>query len=156
MVMTDAPPLKKVVPVHIDFPSNESSSIPKMRAARITDRPTVSDVVRPAVALGPAEEIRSMTLIEFRRLGQGAGDAARKLLEKFQHLQHESFTVWVEAVAGWRQSSVYLLYLETGRESLERGIPISQVIAERGRAGKPYLSEHEFSVLSDLNRQLQM
>lgn len=123
---------------------------------RMTDRPTVADVVRPQVALGPAEELRSMTLIEFRRLGQGAGDAARKLLDKFQHLQRESFAVWAQAVAGWRQSDVYQLYLTMGRESLETGQPISQIIADRGKNGQPYLSEHEFTVLSDLNRQLQL
>jgi len=123
---------------------------------RGTDRPTVADVVRPQVALGPAEELRSMTLIEFRRLGQGAGDAARKLLDKFQHLQRESFAVWAEAVAGWRQSSVYQLYLTMGRESLETGQPITQIIADRGKNGQPYLSEHEFTVVSDLNRQLQL
>lgn len=150
------PPVE--VPVEVEVPAPAPVAPPMMQAQRMADRPTVADVVRPAPAqaLGPAEELRSMSLIEFRRLGQGAGDAARRLLEKFAHLQHESFAVWAEAVAGWRQSDVYQLYLTIGRESLEKGMPISQIIAERGRLGQPYLSEHEFSVLADLNRQLQM
>ena len=122
----------------------------------MADRPTVADIVRPPMTLGPAEELRSLTLIEFRRMGQGAAEAAKKLLEKFQHLKRESFAVWSQALAGWRQSDVYQLYLAMGRESLERGAPISQIIAERGRTGLPYLSEHEFSILVDLNRQLQI
>ncbi len=136
--------------------SQTPSPSPLMQGARITDRPTMSDVVRPtAKTYGPGDEMRSMTLIEFRRLGQGAGDAARRLLDKFQHLQNESYTVWAEALKGWRESDIYQLYLSIGRESMERGVPIAQVIADLGRTGKPYLSEHEFTVLTDLNRQLQ-
>lgn len=156
MVMTTPPPLVRPEPVKFNLPPDRPTASPLMTGQRMTDRPTMADVVRPSVALGPAEELRSMTLIEFRRLGQGAGDAARRLLDKFQHLQKESFAVWAEAVAGWRQSDVYLLYMAIGRESLEKAQPISQIIAERGRAGQPYLSEHEFTVLADLNRQLQM
>lgn len=129
---------------------------PVIQRPRGTDRPTMADVVRPTVALGPAEEMRSMTLIEFRRLGQGATDAAKKILDTFAHLQRESFSVWADAVAGWRQSAVYQLYVDMGRESLEKGVPITQIIAERSKSGQPYVSEHEFGALSDLNRQLQM
>ncbi len=127
-----------------------------MTGARQMDRPTLTDVVRPiAKSYGPAEQMRSMTLIEFRRLGQGADESARHVIDTFKHLQHESFTVWVEAVAGWRQGDICQLYLAMGRESLERGVPIAQVISDRGRNGQPYLSEHEFTVVADLNRQLQ-
>lgn len=138
-------------------PPPQKSAEPMIQRSRGADRPTMTDVVRPASrSLGPAEEMRSMTLIEFRRLGQGAGEATQRLLEKFTHLQKESFAVWVEAVAGWRQSDVYQLYLMMGRESLEKAVPIAQVIAERTRLGQPYLSDHEFSYIADLNRHLQI
>ncbi|MEK7537606.1 MAG: hypothetical protein AAB619_01375, partial [Patescibacteria group bacterium] len=155
-------------PADIPSPATTPTTIPRpappparpaatvMTGARLTDRPTVADVVRPTLALGPGEEMRSLTLLEFRRLGQGATEVARKLLDKFQHFQRESFTVWVEAVAGWRQSDVFQLYVSMGRDSLELGQPISQIIADRGRRGQPYLSEHEFTVVADLNRQLQV
>ena len=129
---------------------------PTVLQQRTQDRPTVADVVRPYKALGPTEEMRSMTLLEFRRLGLGATDSARKILDSFNHLQRESYSVWAEAVAGWRQSAVFQLYLTMGQESLEVGTPISQVIADRGRRGLPYLSEHEFSVIADLSRRLQL
>ncbi len=152
----DLPVMAPLEQAPISKPITQAPSATVIQRPRGTDRPTVADVVRPQVALGPAEELRSMTLIEFRRLGQGAGDAARRLLDKFDHLQRESFTVWAEAVAGWRQSAIYELYLAMGRESMEKGLPISQIITERGRIGQPYLSEHEFIILSDLNRQLQL
>lgn len=151
-----APVAPAPAPVAAPSPSVTSSPNKMMTGARMTDRPTVADVVRPAMTLGPAEEMQSMTLIEFRRMGQGAGEASKKLVDKFQHLQKESYAVWAQALAGWRRSDVYQLYVTMGRESLERGVPVSQVIADRGRTGLPYLSEHEFTVLADLNRQLQI
>lgn len=128
---------------------------PAMQRPKSADRPTVADITVPVSTLGPAEEMRSYTLVQFRRLGQGAGDATKKVLEKLQHLQQESFSLWADAVAGWRQSEVYRLYLDMGRESLEENVTIDKVVQHRAAAGKPYLSEHEFNALADMNRRLQ-
>lgn len=96
-----------------------------------------------------------MTLMEFRRLGQGANESTKRLLEKFKQLQNESFTMWSEAINGWRQSEVYQLYLAMGRQSMEQAMGITEVIKQRSAANQLYLSEHEFGALADLNRQLQ-
>ena len=80
----------------------------------------------------------------------------QKILQKFTNLQHESFALWAEAVKGWRGGEVYSLYLSMGRESLEQGIAITQVIERRAAKQLPYLSEHEFNALADLNRKLQL
>jgi hypothetical protein len=128
---------------------------PVIQRPRMADRPKMADITRPTKTLGPAEEMRSLSVTEFRRLGQGAAESTRKVLEKFHHLQQESFTLWAEAVAGWRQSEVHQVYLAMGRQSLEQGAPITEVVQQRARLGQPYLSEHEFTSLADLNRQLQ-
>lgn len=165
--VTDAPrPSRPIIrPVDIPAPPAAPALTARPRPpapapitpiARQTDRPTTSDIRRPVNTLGPAEEMRSLTLADFRRLGQGAAESTRKMEDKYKHWQHESYALWADAVAGWRQSDVYQLYLAMGRESLERGVPISQIVLDRGRAGQPYLSEHEFVTISDFNRQLQV
>ena len=126
-----------------------------MQRSRQVDRPTISDIVRPSKTLGPAEELKSLTLTEWRRMGQGAAESSRRLIEKFQHLQRESFALWTAALSGWRQSEVYQLYLDMGRQSLDQGIPIQEVISVRAKGGQTYLSEHEFYAIADLNRKLQ-
>lgn len=131
------------------------ASTPTVQRSRVLERPRVADVSRPNRTFGPAEEMRSLTLAEFRRLGQGAGESTRKLLDKFRHLQQESFKLWADAISGWRQSDVYRLYLDMGRDSLEQNIAITEIIQGRARKNQPYLSEHEFTALADLNRQLQ-
>lgn len=120
------------------------------------DRPAITDISRPKPTFGPAEELHSLTLTEFRRLGQGVNDSIRRLQEKFDHLQRQSFSLWVQAVAGWRQNEVYQLYLRMGRESLETGAPISAIVKRRGQQGQPYLSEHEFGAIADFNRRLHL
>lgn len=165
--VTDAPRASRPIVRPVDIPAPAplpaakpipvvTSAPPVVTRARQADRPTVADIVRPTTqALGPAEELRSMSLLDFRRLGQGAGESSRRILDKLEHLKRESFAVWAESVRGWRGSEVMQLYLTMGRESLEQGAPISQIITTRTRQGQPYLSEHEFTILADLNRQLQ-
>ena len=114
----------------------------------------MTDVSRPMVAYGPAGEMQSLTVVEFRRLGQGAGESTRRLLDKIEHWKEESFKIWSDAVAGWRKSEVHRLYLEMGRQSLETNIPIRDIIQQRARQNLPYLSEHEFNIIADFNRQL--
>lgn len=144
------------VPVVTRAPAAQTAPSPAMQRPRSSDRPTTADILPPSAALGPGEEMRSYSLMQFRRLGQGAGDSARHLLDKFRHLQEESFSLWAEAVAGWRQSEVYRIYLDMGRQSLDQNKSIEQVIQQRAASGVPYLSEHEFNTLADMNRHLQV
>ena len=149
-------PLPKAMPPAALTPRPAAPSVaPTMHRERTIDRPAIADITRPVKMLGPAEEMRTMTLMEFRRLGQGANESTKRLLEKFKQLQSESFTMWSEAINGWRQSEVYQLYLAMGRQSMEQAMGITEVIKQRSAANQLYLSEHEFGALADLNRQLQ-
>ncbi len=151
----DIPPPPPIAQAPAPAPKPKPAPSTVVQRSLAPDRPVMGDV-RPPKAMGPSEELRTMTVAEFRRLGQGAGDSMRRVLEKLDHLKSESFTLWAEGVAGWRQSEVFQTYLEMGRQSLEQGMPISQVIEERGKRGQTYVSENEFSIIADLNRQLQM
>jgi len=146
------PPMETSAPVLTTPPP--SRTVVKRRQG--ADRQAVMDIAAPAQTLGPAEEMRSMTLPQFRRLGQGANDVTKKIYDTFQTLQRESFALWSEALGGWRQSEVFRLYLEMGRQSLEQGVSVSQIIQQRATQQVPYLSEHEFMALADLNKRLQL
>lgn len=161
--VTEAPRLSRPIKRPADIPAPVITRpiapplAPVVQRARQVDRPAMTDITRPVnKALGPAEEMKSLTLTEWRRLGQGAAESSRHLIEKFRHLERESFSLWTSAIAGWRQSEVYLLYLEMGRQSLDQGMSIQDVITTRAKNGQAYLSEHEFFAVADLNRQLQM
>jgi hypothetical protein len=148
------PPVTDIIKPVEPPPDIAPPSSPMTPMRRTMERPSVSDITKPTRAFGPGEEMKSLTLVEFRRLGTGATESTKKLLEKFQHLKGESFKLWSDAVTGWRQSEVYLLYLDMGRQSLEQNSTVKDVIQQRARQNQSYLSEHEFMMVADFNHQL--
>ncbi len=88
-------------------------------------RPIMNDVVYKPLAIGPIEEIGSLTLTDFRRLSPVAQDAAMRLEQKFVNLKGESIVLFLEALTAWRKSSLYqeytdrVLYALLHRESLD-------------------------------------
>lgn len=154
------PPIEPVLSVPAPEPPRPSpapaidpSYIPRQRQP---EGPTISDItLPPSPAMGPVEEMRSLTLNQFRRLGQGANDAVLHLVRTFDQLKKESYSLWLDAVSAWRESELHRLYLDLGRQSMEEGISMTDVIKRRSDARMPYLSENEFSALVELNRHLQ-
>jgi hypothetical protein len=122
-------------------------------------RPMMSDIRRPDVPtrlVGPIEELRNVTLDDFRQWGGGeASGSVRKVFEKIGLLGQESFSRRVEGVQAWRSSSVHALYLEMSRASLEQGKDVKDVVSSRQASGQPCLTEAEFHAIVDLNRQLR-
>ena len=105
--------------------------------------------------VGPVEEMRVMTIDDFRRLDKDPEKAIKKIMDKVDLLEKESFPMRYQGVSAWRQSEIFRVYTEIGRESMETKKSIGDVIEEMKKAGKPYLEEAEFMAIMDLNRQLR-
>lgn len=123
------------------------------------DRTFVADVraagavPRPRT-MGPVEELKALTLEEFRTAGSTT-TGIRKLKERFDSLAKESFALRVQSILGWRQSPLSKLYLALGQESMTAQQPISAVIAARQARGEPTVTEAEFAAIADLNQTLR-
>lgn len=132
---------------------------PQMPTASIrpmqTERPTIADIRGTPRLVGPIEELRLMTIVDFRHLGDGPVACIRRVYEKIQLIGKESYTKRSEGIKAWRASETYQLYLSMGRESLISGKAIRDVIAEHQRLGQPSLTDQEFSLVADLNRKLR-
>ncbi|MBI3963771.1 MAG: hypothetical protein HY341_02110 [Candidatus Kerfeldbacteria bacterium] len=128
---------------------------PLRRPMEFSDKPRMADIRAPYRVLGPVDELRTMTLDEFRRLGTTVADATKKLLEKINLLEEESFTKRAEGIAAWKRSPVNQLYLDIGRASMETAKPVEDVIRERQQAGIPTLTIDEFTGVVDLNLLLR-
>lgn len=159
------PPSPPVAPDPRPAPSPflRPSSIPPAAPTRVSvslrpsvaDRTTVSDIRGASRLTGPVEELRQMTLDDYRRLGEDSVGSIRRVYEKIQRLGQESFSQKAEGVKAWRDSVVYRLYLELGQESLMTGKPVAEVIANRSRQSQETLTEQEFTLVADLNRKLR-
>ncbi|MFA6512250.1 MAG: hypothetical protein WCV86_03960 [Patescibacteria group bacterium] len=118
-------------------------------------KPAVDDIKAPKKLAGPTEEIRSMSLEDFQKLGPTPRDRVQKLFSRFVSLQKESFALRMEGVSAWRKSPVYQQYLDIGGESMNTSQSIADVIAARVQKGMPTLTTDDFHYIADLNRQLQ-
>jgi hypothetical protein len=119
------------------------------------NRPRLDDVKYVPRLVGPVEELREMTLIDWRRLAASPAAAGEKIKEKIGILEREAFSKRIAGIKAWQESEVNKLYLEIGRESLQKGVPVDKVIAERVSAGKPTLTSEEYRAIMGLNRSLR-
>lgn len=111
---------------------------------------------KPAhVLTGPLQELQTLDLINWRRLGRDAKERARKILEKINLLEHDSFTKKAQGISNWRQSPVYQMYLDLGAESMVSNKDVDTLIRERQGQGQDALSSEEFIAISDLNKDLR-
>lgn len=118
-------------------------------------KPRISDVRSMERVRGPIEELKYMNLAELHRIGTSALENIGHIKDKIDALEEESFNKKVEGIKAWRQSPLYNLYLDIGRQSMEQGKSISQVIMEREQLGEETLSMQEFEKISDLNQELR-
>lgn len=119
------------------------------------ERPKIVDIKKPPRVLGPVDELRELRLSDFRDLGRDRQEAIQKIQEKIELLGEESFTQRAKGIKAWQNSEIYKFYLDIGRESMDSNQTIEEIINQRMAEGKPYLTQEEFSAISDLNRKLR-
>ncbi|HSR89609.1 MAG TPA: hypothetical protein VLK22_04455 [Candidatus Udaeobacter sp.] len=122
-----------------------NKSIASEPVFKIDTRPAVKqsmqDITATSVEMGPVEEIRSVTLADFRRFSSKPEEAAKRLQQKMFNLQDESFVWYLEALAGYHASPLYTEYVQAVCQSLaerkslanvltiKNGIKLNEVIA---------------------------
>lgn len=119
-------------------------------------KPRVQDVATPRRIIGPLDELRQMTLEDFRRSGARAQDAAEKVRETLHVLEVEAYAKRLEAVAAWRQSPLMQLYTALLAEAMSHGKPVASVLAAHTQAGESTLTAEEVQALLSLNASLRI
>ena len=117
-------------------------------------RPQLSDIKAPPRTLGPVGELKSLGVVDFRRLGP-VMLALEKVQAKIDLIGEASIGKRLEAVRAWQASPVYQQYLRLGRESIEQGKSVAELTAELSAAGDEVLTEAEFNAIVDFNVKLR-
>ena len=104
--------------------------------------------------MGPVDELANINLENFRRLGKNVLDVLKKIKEKINLMQEESFERRAEGIKAWQQSAVYKEYLILGQESMEQGKSIQEVIENKKNKNLQTLSFEEFEAIADFNENL--
>lgn len=134
----------------------KKSFLPKLRRSRLSKRPIIDDVkLKPAMVMGPVDELRAMDLLEFRRLSPNPLQAASRIKDKIDLLAEESVSRQAEGIQAFKVSPLNSLYVELGNQSIATGQPVTELIASREAKGTPTLSVEEFTAIADLNKHLR-
>ncbi len=144
---------KSVDELYKKSPAEEMAKMASNRQ-QAQPRPQVIDIRRPSSIVGPVEELLNMNLKEFRRLGNNPAESADKILEKVYLLEEESWEMRMDGISAWQDSELYLLYIDIGRESLEKNKTVQEIIANRENSDLPNLHMQEFLAINDLNNKL--
>ncbi len=62
--------------------------------------------------MGPVDEIKYFSLIDFRRLASDPNEAASRLRQKFIALKDESYLLYLDALNAWHTSPLFCEYVE--------------------------------------------
>lgn len=151
----DAKILKKSIPKAKPIPVPKPASIARVIARTDESKPKIEDIKFEPKLTGPIEEIGSMTVEDFRRLGGDPEQTIQKIIQKIDILEEESFVKKTQAIKAWKDSPVNRLYLDIGDQSIEEKIPIVDIINQRQQNNQPYLSEEEIDAVIDLNHKLR-
>lgn len=133
-------PVKTEIPIHRPFPQPQ--------------RPVVEEIkVKPRI-YGPIDELKTITLADWRRWGS-AKEAAKTIQDKIGLLAEESLVKKAEGIKAWKDSEVNQLYLDIGVESIDQGKSVNEIIIQRQQQNKPTLTEEEFNAVVELNQKMR-
>ena len=130
-------------------------SKPRIADVQAKPQPAQSKPQPEHVLIGPVDELATMTLANWRRLGKTAADRAQKIYEKIAVLEKDSVSKKAAGIGGWRQSPVYRQYLDLGAASLSQNKEIAKIAQEKLAQGQESLDEEEFNIIGDLNKLLR-
>jgi hypothetical protein len=115
----------------------------------------MDDVKYVPKVMSPIDELKYMDLVSFRRLDSDPGKTISKILNKFSLLEEDSYAKRLEGIRAWRISPVNKLYLIIGNESITTGKRVDEIIENRKKDKKDYLTKEEFKAVLSLNKKIR-
>ena len=108
---------------------------------------------QPKKILSTEEEFSKLTLEDLRKF-QSPEKFFEDLLSQLNEKKEFSIESFRKAVSQWRKSELYRLYLSIVQEGLINKMSIKEVIDNRKKTGKEYLTESEINLLVDFNTKI--
>lgn len=143
---------KKIVPLK-PKPAKAELTVGSV-APKALDR-KVTDVVPASRLMGPIDQLKNLSTLEFRRMSSDPLEASRKIEDLLAALMATSYEERVSGINAWRKSPLNQLYLAISEEALSAGMPIPDVCSKRRKEGKDCLSPTEIKAVVVLNAKLR-
>ncbi|MCX6715191.1 MAG: hypothetical protein NTX72_05260 [Candidatus Uhrbacteria bacterium] len=117
-------------------------------------RPSVQDVKFVKRLSGPIDELRSVSLVDFRRMAKSPGLATEKMMSLVQLVEDQGYDKRVEAIRAWQSSPLYQQYLAIARSAMQEGKPLEDMRAQLAKLGDT-LTKEELAAILQLNGELR-
>ena len=116
----------------------------------------LEDVAYRPRLMGPMEELKEMSLLDFRRLSPKVKVSIDKISAKIELLGQESYQNKIRGIQAWQGSPVNSLYKAILNESLRKSLTVNQVIEEKQKRSEETLKPEEFKAVVELNRSFKV
>ncbi len=132
-----------------------SKATAEFAAAQSASKPRLDDVAfAPQRLTGPIQELKSLTVPEFRRLGSTPDASVANILQKIELLGQESFELRAEGIKAWRESALARSYMKLVADAFASGKAVAVLAEEKRNGGEDVLSPAEIGAVISLNSQL--
>lgn len=123
--------------------------------ARPKAAPTMQEVTFEKRLSGPIDELRTLSLLDFRRLSKDPIQAGTKVRDKVDSMEQQGYDKKVEAIQAWRGSALNQMYVGLTREAVLTGTSIAELLNRKRLAGEETLSDEELKAVMKLNAELR-
>ena len=152
----------KIKPVEIKKPelvkSPEKTSVAKPIAPAGLREPgsdrRIQDIKPAPRVISPIDELKMLSVTNFRRLGASSPARIEKIISKIKLLEKDGYDKMVQGVKAWRVSPANRLYLQIAKDALVGGMTIKAAAEERGKQNKETYSMEEVEAIINLNNRL--
>lgn len=117
-------------------------------------RPEMQDVKFVKRLSGPIDELRSVSLIDFRRMAKTPELAMEKMVSLVHLVEDQGYDKRVEAIRAWQSSPLYQQYLTIARNAMQEGKPLEEMRSAVAKSGET-LSKEELAAILKLNGELR-
>jgi len=119
------------------------------------DRPKVQDVHFAKHLEGPVEELKRMSLVDFRRLASSTSQSVQHMLDKIELLREQGPDRLVAGIQAWKQSPLHLSYVALAKEAVLSGQSLRSLLAEKRKNAPDDLTDEELNAIITLNDKLR-
>ncbi|PIT88728.1 MAG: hypothetical protein COU29_00555 [Candidatus Magasanikbacteria bacterium CG10_big_fil_rev_8_21_14_0_10_36_32] len=100
--------------------------------------PSVRHMVRDIIpnkktSMSPTDEIRFISLVDFRRLSANPEEAIARLKQKFINLKDESYLLYLDALQVWRMSPLYQDYVGSVIRALNQNVRLNNSLLDKNK-----------------------
>jgi hypothetical protein len=146
--------LEPPVPAVIQEPIKETEAVKDSRPRTEGGKIKMEDIQISPKVYTPVDELKYMTVKNFRNLSQDPVRAMEIIKKKIETLGQEDYGKKVAGVQGWKVSPINRMYIEAYQEAITAGKSVDNILAKRRQDNPDYITGAEFEAILAFNQEI--